>query len=571
MEIADNAGQGISLAGDVRYGLLGKLLSPRLTNGNAVVRTFTNIWEEEQAEVLPLKHGMFLFKFPGEQQRSSILRRSPSLFKGDPLMTIPFDPSLSLNDHDFSKILYWVRIHELPLNMVTVDIAALIGSRFGKLIVVDTRHNLGNLGEFFRLRVEIVVHNPLLRCVTVGKHADGRTRICPVQFEKLNKFCFNCGRLGHEIDLCPQTRDVNATTTPYGPWMRAPMDTRRPPPYQHKGIVYCEVNTALTTISQQVPSTVPMANPGGGISEKELVELAQIANDLGVNSSMFADPVVVSTEVEACGQKPMQPVLQAGIETGSSSKDNDPSHAGHTDLVIAGVEIGTMAADPILHKNKMVLAVDPDPGSLGKMNSLATSSSILQVQEIEHGTPKVVHTDAGPPVSKGDAQFLASRITNPAVEPTVKLCPAVRHVVESRAAMESNMESRKAVEPAVVSRKAVEPVVERHKAMEPAVEPRNAAQGLKPHKEISWGTTLSDGIIKKGSISHRRRSLPPSESSKCDTDDAARANKRSRQGKHRSSSSSKRSRSGTDLDDAMKNKELGLEMAEAGEQPRPEH
>ncbi|KAL4326348.1 hypothetical protein GQ457_11G021160 [Hibiscus cannabinus] len=390
MEIADNVGQGISLAGDVRYGLLGKLLSPRLANGNAVVRTFTNIWEEEQAEALPLKHGMFLFKFPG-----------------DPLVTIPFDPSLSLNEHDFSKILYWVRIHKLPLNMMTMDIAALVGSRFEKLIVVDTRHNLGNLGEFFRLRVEIAVYNPLLRCVTVGKHADGRTRICPVQFEKLNKFCFNCGRLGHEIDLCPQTRDVNATTTPYWPWMRAPMDTRRPPPYQRKGIVYCEVNTALNTISQQVPSTVTMANPSGGISKKELVELAQIANELGVNSSMFVDPVVVSTEVEACGQKPMQPVLQAGIETGSSSKDNDPSHAGHTNLVIAGVETGTVAADPILHKNKMVLVVDPDPGSLGKMNSLAVSSSILHVQEIEHETPKVVHTDAGPPVSKGDAQLLA--------------------------------------------------------------------------------------------------------------------------------------------------------------------
>ncbi|KAK8534622.1 hypothetical protein V6N12_057266 [Hibiscus sabdariffa] len=73
-----------------------------------------------------------------EQQRLSILRRSPWLFDGEPIIAAPFDSSLSLNEYDFTKILYWVRIHELPMNMMTMDMASTIGSQFGKLVVVDT-------------------------------------------------------------------------------------------------------------------------------------------------------------------------------------------------------------------------------------------------------------------------------------------------------------------------------------------------------------------------------------------------------------------------------------------------
>ncbi|KAK8533053.1 hypothetical protein V6N12_076334 [Hibiscus sabdariffa] len=56
MQIADGEGQGHSLAGNVKYGLIGKLLSPLLAT-ESDVRTFTNICAEEKVEILPLKHG----------------------------------------------------------------------------------------------------------------------------------------------------------------------------------------------------------------------------------------------------------------------------------------------------------------------------------------------------------------------------------------------------------------------------------------------------------------------------------------------------------------------------------
>ncbi|KAK8534620.1 hypothetical protein V6N13_081058 [Hibiscus sabdariffa] len=71
--------------------------------------------------------------------------------------------------------------------------------------------------------------------------------------------------------------------------------------------------------------------------------------------------------------------------------------------------------------------------------------------------------------------------------------------------------------------------------------------------------------------SHRRKSLPPTEGSKVDADETARSNKRSQYIKHRPSSSTKRYLSGNDLVDATTEKDMGLDMAEAIEQPRPVH
>ncbi|KAK8672609.1 hypothetical protein V6N13_110974 [Hibiscus sabdariffa] len=206
VQIADGESHGHSLVGEVKFGMIGKLLSPQFATETVFVHTFTNIWAEEKAEILPLKHGIFLFKFLGEQQRLSILRRSSWLFDGELIITVSFDPSFSLNEYEFTKILYWVRIQELSMNMMTMDMASTIGSRFGKLVAVDTRYSLENLGEFFRLHVKINVSDPLLRCVIIGKNANENDQICPVQFEKHNKFCFNYGRLEHEIEICPHQR-----------------------------------------------------------------------------------------------------------------------------------------------------------------------------------------------------------------------------------------------------------------------------------------------------------------------------------------------------------------------------
>ncbi|KAK8578505.1 hypothetical protein V6N13_100341 [Hibiscus sabdariffa] len=257
-QLVDNLEYDPSLAGDVKFGLVDKLLSPKLAIENTFVRTIANIWMEEHAEVFPLKNGVFLFKFLGEQQLLSIIRHEPLLFDGEPFYMVPFDPTFSLS----------------------------------------------NLGDFLRLPAEFNVNNHLLRCVMIGKYSNGKNR------------------------LCPDPKVVTAKTIPYGPWMRAPIETRRPLPSQRWGVVYWHPtivgDSTITWPKQPLPnlSNAPQQvhNSGIGISEKEHDVLAEIADELGVDSLMFAGSTVGTTVASVRWKTPLEPFLIQGIDRLSSSK-----------------------------------------------------------------------------------------------------------------------------------------------------------------------------------------------------------------------------------------------------------
>ncbi|KAK8533054.1 hypothetical protein V6N12_076335 [Hibiscus sabdariffa] len=307
-------------------------------------------------------------------------------------------------------------------------------------------------------------------------------------------------RLGHELEICPHPKNMSVSTTPYDPWMRAPMETKRPPPYQRRDIVYCQplvigesASFALNHAPLQVSKTIDqVANPGGGISEKELDELAKIADELGVNSTMFTDPATAPIVVDDHGKKPMTPMLMPGIE---------PRQFAH-----GGIETGSAGADVTQIPENEVLNVDLDPGSFTKVSKFVGSSSILHDQGIDRGTVDTLK----------DAELAAPLNADPVAVP--------------------NAESHNVV-PVMLSSKVL---------------PEEA-------------TNLVEVAVKRAPTSHRRRSLPPTDDSKVESEEAARAHKRSRHGKHRSSSSTKRSRSGNDLLDATKDKDISLEMAEAVE------
>ncbi|KAK9005840.1 hypothetical protein V6N11_043260 [Hibiscus sabdariffa] len=262
---------------------------------------------------------------------------------------------------------------------------------------------------------------------------------------------------------------MNATKTTYGPWMRAPMKTKMLAPYQCRGVVYCqsmvtrEASYARPNLPSLLVSNAMKQGPnlGIGISDKELDELAKIADELGVNSSLFAASCAAPTSIVDRGKESIAPLLTSEFELGSPSKGDY--------AIIAEYE-------------HIVLPIDLDPGSLPKVSQSVGSSCMMQIIGIEHGTIDVPK----------------------ARKPGLPLCARER-------------------------------------------------------------------TVKRVSSSHHRRSLPPTDSRKVDIDEATRSNKRSRHGKHQSSLSTKHSRSGNDLADATEDKDMGLDMAEAVEQPRPVH
>jgi hypothetical protein len=54
------------------------------------------------------------------------------------------------------------------------------------------------------------------------------------QYERLPKFCFQCGVICHEPERCLKRSDLRnqVSSTQYGPWLRAPLPTRRSDRFQ---------------------------------------------------------------------------------------------------------------------------------------------------------------------------------------------------------------------------------------------------------------------------------------------------------------------------------------------------
>ncbi|KAK8562460.1 hypothetical protein V6N12_010538 [Hibiscus sabdariffa] len=248
-----------AMKGDVQFGLVGKLLSPHLVNEGNVIRTFTNIWANEHAEVCPLKNGVFPFKFLNEANLLSILRRGPWLFDGEPIVLVPFNPTKTIIKHDFSKISYWIRIHELPLVKMTMEIAQ------------------------------------------------------------------------HALDACTDG-DKEAT-------YQSSKGDHLLPSQPLWAICFKQAKPLI-----EAPTTIPLndsLNPYVGISDNELNALASIANELGVTSTLGR--ALINDDLVK-GEKPIDQLALSGIDPGTSKDETILPAVNGADLMLCGIDLGSSKA-----------------------------------------------------------------------------------------------------------------------------------------------------------------------------------------------------------------------------------
>ncbi|KAF5199627.1 hypothetical protein FRX31_010785 [Thalictrum thalictroides] len=83
-----------------------------------------------------------------------------------------------------------------------------MGKKFGKTLQVDLENQYGDFGSFFRIKVQIDSRVPLLNGIEYLNH-QRQIKHFPIRIEKLNFFCFNCGKLGHEKIRCGDRNGIN--------------------------------------------------------------------------------------------------------------------------------------------------------------------------------------------------------------------------------------------------------------------------------------------------------------------------------------------------------------------------
>ncbi|KAL4281182.1 hypothetical protein GQ457_03G016830 [Hibiscus cannabinus] len=172
---------------DFACSLVGRVLSFVPLDGGRVARLFRTIWKGDK-HWFALEHA---------------------------------DPACTIHDYAFRYMCIWVRIHNIPLSLMTEALARTLGACIGKVVMTDTRLEDGNMGEFLRVRVSLDTTKPLRRCVTLSR-SNAKAILCPLQYEHISIFCHGCGLIGHTVLQCPTTPQREDQKLQYGAWLRAP-------------------------------------------------------------------------------------------------------------------------------------------------------------------------------------------------------------------------------------------------------------------------------------------------------------------------------------------------------------
>ncbi|KAL0456431.1 UNVERIFIED_CONTAM: hypothetical protein Slati_0982300 [Sesamum latifolium] len=120
---------------------------------------------------------------------------------------------------------FYVHIHDLPLSKMNLGIASFIGNSIGKFRDLEMEDSGRAWGSSLCIRVALNVTQPLIRalrvCTTMGDNL-----VVSFTYERLQNFCYLCGRLGHIDTYCELRFDEGfqdpGQTMPYGAWLRAP-------------------------------------------------------------------------------------------------------------------------------------------------------------------------------------------------------------------------------------------------------------------------------------------------------------------------------------------------------------
>lgn len=128
---------------------------------------------------------------------------------------------------EFTKALFWVCLHDLPLRAQSEYMGRQIGGSIGEVVKVDFEEDNYAWGEFMRVWVNIDISKPLL----LGKNVNvGVDKPCWIWFsyERLPNYCYQCGRIDHGYRDCMHGAQTTNMLTgddlekfSYGQWLRA--------------------------------------------------------------------------------------------------------------------------------------------------------------------------------------------------------------------------------------------------------------------------------------------------------------------------------------------------------------
>jgi hypothetical protein len=182
--------------------LVGHIISQRTQNNQTVNGALIKAWFfANPFSFAVLGPNMFLFKFTDKEHISKILGQVWNV-NGYLLALQQWSPNASLGDLSLKPVPFWIQIHGLPLNNMSLKNSIAIGKGVGNILKIDSTNGVDStFRTFLRLQVKVDV-SKLLNSGFLFTKKDNSTTWISLKYERLDIYCTECGMIGHKESSC---------------------------------------------------------------------------------------------------------------------------------------------------------------------------------------------------------------------------------------------------------------------------------------------------------------------------------------------------------------------------------
>ncbi|KAI9126206.1 hypothetical protein K1719_002627 [Acacia pycnantha] len=208
---------------DAKRILIGKVLAKKTFTRSAMESILRKAWNlSEGFDVIEINGNAFIFNFVDEEEYNRIIRGRPWSVNGFLLNLMERSKYKTYEEFDFSQGPVWIQMLNVPMEALCLENTVTIGGYVGKVMMAeDPIHNGKYVRGFMRARVLLDLKQPLAYGFWLDKPDGGKAWI-PIRYEKMQSFCYNCGRIGHDNRICKsaQLMSIADPSEPrYGAWL----------------------------------------------------------------------------------------------------------------------------------------------------------------------------------------------------------------------------------------------------------------------------------------------------------------------------------------------------------------
>jgi hypothetical protein len=190
--------------------LLVHIISQKTHNNEAVNAALTKAWDFAiPFSFVALGPNKYLLKFSKKEHIEKINQQVTWNVNGCLLTLQQWSPTATMGEISSQKFPFWIQIHGLPLENMTLRNAIAIGKGLGNFLKVDdaVAQPIPKFRSYLRVLAEIDVHAPLKPGFLFHRD-NGDQAWISLKYERLDIYCTSCGCIGHKKDNCRAPKDT---------------------------------------------------------------------------------------------------------------------------------------------------------------------------------------------------------------------------------------------------------------------------------------------------------------------------------------------------------------------------